>query len=65
MKNDCNKIEKTIIPPPTRTIVGTTSFTNNHAQKGPNTDYVNIKTPTTAAGVVCDPMVIKIKPNPI
>ena len=38
---------------------------NNQAHKGPNTDSVNIKIPTAAAGVVCDPTVIKINPNPI
>ena len=51
--------------PPIITAVGGTSLTNNQAHKGPNTDSVNIKTPTTAAGVVWDPMVIKINPNPI
>ena len=53
------------MPPPIRTLVGGISFINNQAHRGPNTDSVNIKTPTTAAGVVCDPMVIKINPNPI
>ncbi len=54
-----------IIPPPKSTLDGGTSFINNQAHKGPNTASVNIKTPTTAEGVVCDPMVIKINPNPI
>ena len=58
-------MEKTIIPPPTSTLTGGTSFINNQAHKGPNTASVNIKTPTTAEGVVCDPIVIKINPNPI
>ena len=30
---------------------------------GPSTASVNIMIPTTAAGVFCDPMVIKINPN--
>ena len=51
--------------PPISTLIGGTSFINNQAQKGPNTDSVNIRTPTTAAGVVRDPIVIKINPNPI
>ena len=45
--------------------MGGISFINNQAHRVPITDSVNIKTPTTAAGVVCDPMVIKINPNPI
>ena len=45
--------------------MGGISFINNQAHKGPNTASVNIKTPTTAEGVVCDPIVIKINPNPI
>ena len=65
LRNDWNKIEKIIIDPPTRTLVGGISFINNQAQKGPNTASLNIKTPTTADGVVWDPMVIKINPNPI
>ena len=47
------------------TLIGGSSFINSHAQNGPNTDSVNIKTPTTAAGVVLDPTVIKINPKPI
>ena len=54
-----------IIDPPAITLTGGTSFINNQAHKGPNTASVNIKTPTTAEGVVCDPIVIKINPNPI
>ena len=64
-KNDCNKIEKMIMVPPIRTLIGGSSFINSQAHKGPNTASVNIKTPTTAEGVVCDPIVIKINPNPI
>ena len=51
--------------PPISTLIGGTSFINNQAHKGPNTDSVNIRTPITAAGVVRDPIVIKINPNPI
>ena len=51
--------------PPISTLIGGVSFTNNHAHNGPNTASVNIKTPTTAEGVVCDPIVIKINPYPI
>jgi len=51
--------------PPIITADGGTSLINNQAHKGPKTDSVNIITPTTAAGVVWDPMVIKINPNPI
>ena len=58
-------MEKIIIPPPIITLVGGTSLINSQAQRGPNTDSVNIKIPTTAAGVVCEPTVIKINPNPI
>ena len=47
------------------TLIGGISFINNQAHSGPNTASVNIKTPTTAEGVVCDPMVIKINPTPI
>ena len=54
-----------IIPPPRITLIGGTSLIKIQAHKGPNTDSVNIKTPTTAAGVLCDPTVIKINPNPI
>ena len=64
-KKDWSKIEQIIIPPPISTLIGGISFINNQAHRGPNTDSVNIKTPTTAAGVVCEPMVIKINPNPI
>ena len=51
--------------PPKITSNGGISFIKIHAHKGPNTDSVSIKTPTTAAGVVCEPKVIKIKPKPI
>ena len=51
--------------PPISTLIGGISFINNQAHKGPNTDSVNIRTPTTAAGVVRDPIVININPNPI
>ncbi len=47
------------------TVIGGTSFINIHAHKGPRTASVNIKIPTTAAGVFCDPIVININPNPI
>ena len=47
-----DKIEKIIVLPPISTTVGTTSFINNQAHKGPKTDSVNIITPTIAAGVV-------------
>lgn len=64
-KSDWNKIEITIIPPPKRTLDGGISFIKSQAHKGPKTDSVNIKTPTTAAGVVWEPTVIKINPKPI
>ena len=51
--------------PPIITAVGGTSLINNQAHNGPKTDSVNIITPTMAAGVVWDPTVIKINPNPI
>ena len=51
--------------PPISMLIGGISFINNQAHKGPNTASVNIKTPTTAAGVVRDQIVIKINPNPI
>ena len=54
-----------MIEPPIKTLTGGISFINNQAHKGPKTDSVNINTPTIAAGVVCEPIVIKIKPNPI
>ena len=50
--------------PPINTPVGGVSFINIQAHKGPNTASVNINMPTIAAGVVCDPIVIKINPNP-
>ena len=53
------------MPPPISTLIGGISFINSQAHKGPNTASVNIKTPTTAEGVVCDPIVMKINPNPI
>jgi len=53
------------MPPPISTLIGGISLINNQAHKGPNTASVYIKTPTTAEGVVCDPIVIKINPNPI
>ena len=37
----------------------------SQAHSGPNTASVSIRIPTTAAGVVWDPMVIIIKPKPI
>ena len=37
----------------------------SQAHIGPNTASVSIKMPTTAAGVVCDPIVIIINPKPI
>ena len=53
------------MPPPNRTLDGGISFIKIQAHKGPKTDSVNISIPTTAAGVVCEPTVIKIKPKPI
>ena len=40
------------------------SLTNNQAHIGPKTASVNMITPTIAEGVLCAPIVIKIKPNP-
>ena len=51
--------------PPISTLIGGVSFINNQAHNGPKTASVNINTPTTAEGVVCDPIVMKINPNPI
>ena len=51
--------------PPISTLIGGVSLINHQAHKGPNTASVNTKTPTTAEGVVFDPIVIKINPNPI
>ena len=53
------------MPPPISTLIGGVSFIKKKAHKGPNTASVNIRTPTTAEGVVCDPIVIKINPKPI
>ena len=53
------------MPPPNITIAGGISFINNQAHSGPKTASVSIKIPTTAAGVVRDPMVIIINPKPI
>ena len=51
--------------PPTTTLVGGISFIKNQAHIGPNTASVSIKIPTTAAGVVLYPTVIKMNPKPI
>ena len=40
------------MPPPIKTPNGGISFIKSQAQRGPKTDSVSIKTPTTAAGVV-------------
>ena len=45
--------------------MGGTSFIKSQAHSGPKTASVSIKMPTTAAGVVWDPMVIIINPKPI
>ena len=45
--------------------MGGTSFIKSQAHSGPKTASVSIRTPTTAAGVVWDPMVIIINPKPI
>ena len=65
LKKNSNKIAEIMIPPPIITLMGGTSFINNHAHNGPKTASVNIRIPTTAAGVVRDPMVIIINPKPI
>ena len=65
LKKNSNKIAKIIIPPPNITLTGGISLINNQAHSGPKTASVNIKMPTTAAGVVLDPTVIKINPKPI
>ena len=64
-EKNCKKTAKIIIPPPNNTKNGGFSFANNQAHSGPKTASVNIKIPTTAAGVVLDPTVIKINPKPI
>jgi len=51
--------------PPIITLVGGISLIKNQAQRGPKTASVNIKIPTTAAGVVWDPIVIIMNPKPI
>ena len=65
LKKNSNKIAEIMIHPPIITLIGGTSFINNQAHIGPKTASVNIKIPTTAAGVVRDPMVIIINPKPI
>ena len=45
--------------------MGGISFIKSQAHNGPKTDSVSIKIPTTAEGVVWDPMVIIINPKPI
>ena len=65
LKKNSNKIAEIMIHPPIITLMGGTSFINNQAHNGPKTASVNIKIPTTAAGVVRDPMVIIINPKPI
>ena len=45
--------------------MGGISFIKSQAHSGPKTASVNIKIPTTAAGVVRDPIVIIINPKPI
>jgi len=54
-----------MIVPPIITLMGGTSFINNQAHNGPKTASVNIRMPTTAAGVGRDPTVIIINPKPI
>ena len=65
LKKNSNKIAEIMIHPPIITLIGGTAFINIQAHNGPKTASVNIKTPTTAAGVVRDPMVIIINPKPI
>ena len=47
-----NKIAEIIILPPIITLTGGISFIKSQAHTGPKTASVNIKIPTTAAGVV-------------
>ena len=65
LKKNSNKIAEIIILPPIITLVGGISFIKSQAHSGPKTASVSIKIPTTAAGVVRDPMVIIINPKPI
>ena len=65
LKKNSNKIAEIMIPPPIITLMGGISLINNHAHNGPKTASVNIKIPTTAAGVFWDPIVIIINPKPI
>ena len=64
-EKNCKSTANITIEPPTNTINGGFSFTNNHAQRGPKTASVNIIIPTIADGVFLAPIVIKINPKPI
>ena len=51
-KKNSNKIAETIMLPPIITLMGGISFIKSQANIGPATTSLNIKTPTTAAGVL-------------
>ena len=65
LKKNSNKIAEIMMLPPIITLIGGISFIKSQAHSGPKTASVSIRTPTTAAGVVWDPMVIIINPKPI
>ena len=52
-----------MINPPISTLAGGISLKNNHTHIGANMDSISINNPTITAGVVLEPIVIKIKPN--
>ena len=52
-----------IINPPINTLVGGISLKNSQTHIGANIDSISINKPTITAGVVLEPIVIKIKPK--
>ena len=52
-----------IIIPPMSTLTGGISLKNSQTHIGANIDSININKPTITAGVVLEPIVIKIKPK--
>ena len=52
-----------IIIPPMSTLTGGISLKNSQTHIGANIDSISINKPTITAGVVLEPIVIKIKPK--
>ena len=52
-----------MIIPPTSTLIGGISLKNIQTHIGANIDSMSINKPTITAGVVLEPIVIKIKPK--